>query len=509
MNISNVEGSALGDMLLGVAENRVVEFLRRRFEISEQAVEVVAGFHGRVERAAIVAHARGKLKRHAFLELFGGGLSKRLRDDRVLGGRFETAQAETDFANPATHDEAAVSLGRRVASPGGELRESAHRLLHLLSVFAERLREHHMAECGRFFEPLQVGLHAKKLAFVGPADLVKAVAIEITPVKDRDSSFGPGFGFFLLENLPVDVDDDAHKMMRLGEMFQIVMQNFRQYFRQISGLNFGRMILAGGLLALGACASVPAFKPSKPINQAQSLQEGLLLCNEYRLPVEPKRPVTLRPFLSCLDDLQDQFPGAANGSLAFKTFLTEFHLSYSVLSDARWTQRLGTELDVAIHAVLRALWQPATPTVTPLERELVLQNFPATAQRLGAANWTVATQAVFDPQLEALKAGVASFSEGEALQESQAVGVSVQQSPEVGILCEAYFRLRRETNYLSNLWRDQYDFSMLAPQSPVSATVRAKYTKRLDDALRELEILRPQIAEARVKDSFRVLACRH
>lgn len=267
------------------------------------------------------------------------------------------------------------------------------------------------------------------------------------------------------------------------------------------------MLVALGLLS--ACASVPSFKPSKPIDQSKSLQEGLLLCNEYKLPPDPKRPVTLRPFLSCLDDLKDRFPSEAAGSVAFRTFLKEFDQSYGALSDDTWTERMGVEIEVAVHAVLRALWQPEAPTVTPLERDLVLRNFPITARQLDASKWTVATQAVFDPKLESLKAGVASLSEGESLLENQAAPIEAQQSSEVGVLCNAYFHLKRETAYLGNLWRDQFDFSLLAPQSQVSAAVREKYSKKLDDALRELENLRPQIAEARVKESFRVLACRH
>jgi hypothetical protein len=271
---------------------------------------------------------------------------------------------------------------------------------------------------------------------------------------------------------------------------------------------FATALVACTLAFVGACASVPSFKPSKPLDQAPSLEEGLLLCNEYRLPAEPKRPVTLRPFLSCLDDLKDRFPAAAAGNVGFTTFRDEFHLLYGHLNDQNWTTRLGTEVEVAIHAVLRALWQGNRPTVTPLERDLALKNFPLTAKTLDAQQWNVASNATFDPKLEALKAGVASLTEGERLEERQAGQVGAAESSRVSELCSEYFRLKRETVYLSNLWRDQFDLALLAPQSPLSTSVREKYTRRLDGALRELEELRPKIADARAKESFRVLACR-
>lgn len=243
------------------------------------------------------------------------------------------------------------------------------------------------------------------------------------------------------------------------------------------------------LCGLASCASVPSFKPSKPLDQSSSLQEGLLLCNEYRLPDEPKRPVTLRPFLSCLDDLKAKFQAAATGNQAFEAFLTEFHQNYGRLSDAIWTPRLGTEIEVAVHTVLRALWQGERPTVTPLERELVLKNFPLSAKPLDAVDWNVSTHATFDPGLEQLKAGVASLSEGEGLQEGRAGAVGSEQSTSVAVLCQDYLRLKREAVYLGNLWRDQFDISLLAPQSPIGASVRDKYRRRLSDAMRDLEYL--------------------
>jgi hypothetical protein len=266
------------------------------------------------------------------------------------------------------------------------------------------------------------------------------------------------------------------------------------------------IVILINLLFAAGCASVPPFSPSKPVTEATSLQEGLLLCNEYKLPAEPRRPVTLRPYLTCLDELKERFPGPATASTAFTTFRDEFDRNYGQLTDATWTPRLGTEIEVAVHAVLRALWQTERPSVTPLERKLVLQDFPATARSLGAESWNVASGATFDPELEHLKAGMSSLADGEA---PVSAGISASQGPLTATLCQEYLRLMRETVYLSHLSQDQYDFSQLAPQSPMSTAVREKYRQRLDNALRELGELRPKIEDARVKQGFRVLACRH
>jgi hypothetical protein len=261
------------------------------------------------------------------------------------------------------------------------------------------------------------------------------------------------------------------------------------------------------LLFLG-CASVPPFAPSKPLDQAKSLQEGLLLCNEYRLPSEPKRPVTLKPFLNCLDDLADQFPAASSGYGAFHDFKNEFHMLYGTLTDQSWSERLGIEVEIAIHTSLRALWQESKPTVTPLERALVLQNFPLTAKRLDAANWNVASNVSLDPHLESLKAGLAALSESQTRQEGTSVSLGVDQGPHQAELCRRYLKLQAESNYLNGLWRDQYDFTLLVPRSPISAAVRDKYLRHLSAAVRELQDLSPEIADARAKAGFRVLACR-
>jgi hypothetical protein len=271
--------------------------------------------------------------------------------------------------------------------------------------------------------------------------------------------------------------------------------------------------LAAGLtaelvLVLGGCASVPAFKPSKPIEEAKSLQEGLLLCNEYRLPTEAKRPVTLRPFLNCVDDVQDRFRSEAAGSPQFETFRDEFHTLYGTLSDQTWSERLGTELEISLHTMLRALWRTEKPTVTPLERELVLRNFPITAERLNAASWTVSSSLALDPKLETLRAGVGALGGGDQRQEAVASQRSVGASNEVIDLCRRYFRIRDEVHYLDGLWRDQYDLTLLAPHTSISSAVRDKYTRHLDAASHELEDLRPKIAQARANGSFRVLACR-
>lgn len=264
---------------------------------------------------------------------------------------------------------------------------------------------------------------------------------------------------------------------------------------------------------LPACAHVPAFRPSRPLAEAPSLPEGLLLCHEYRIPPAPERPVVLRPFLDCLDELQERFPAEAAADDGFRAFRQEFHSSYATLGiggNESWSARLGIELDLAIHAILRALWQPARPMATAFERELVLRDFPSVARRLEATGWGIEPtdgRATFDPRLERLKAGLAGLGAANLPAERALVAEDPMSAGEVALLCGRLQKLKDEVRYIDALRLDVRDFLHLQPRDPLTHAIAGKYSFRLDAAMRELEELRPKIADARAKGRFRVLAC--
>ena len=285
-----------------------------------------------------------------------------------------------------------------------------------------------------------------------------------------------------------------------------------RYCSTIHFILLGKIGLLGFAALSMSCAHVPTFRPSQPIENVPSLHEGLVLCHEYRMPPASKRPVDLKPFLNCLDELRDRFPAVAASEESFRVFQEEFQLSYHGLNEERWSERLGQELELSVHAVLRALWQVGTPVVTGFERELVIRNFPSTAQRLHAMDWEITNHASFDPQLEKVKAGVASFS-GDPRQLTESKESSAQQDAaqtlESAALCERYLRLFSDIRYLAALRRDLQDLVAFQPNHPLAQSIRSKYDARLNAALRETEGLRPKIADGRAKGSFRVLACRN
>jgi hypothetical protein len=76
------------------------------------------------------------------------------------------------------------------------------------------------------------------------------------------------------------------------------------------------LLLATALL--GACSSVPDFRPTKPIEEASSLQEARELCGAYRIESEqnasgkmrPVRVPALVPWINCFEKTFRRFPAA-------------------------------------------------------------------------------------------------------------------------------------------------------------------------------------------------------
>ncbi|MCM2279617.1 MAG: hypothetical protein NDJ89_16200 [Oligoflexia bacterium] len=276
---------------------------------------------------------------------------------------------------------------------------------------------------------------------------------------------------------------------------------------------FGAFFLLLSFAHLAGCASVPHFAPSRSLETVPSLQEGLMLCNEYRLPRPSERPVELKPYVECLDTLARRFPDA--GPEAVAAFREELTLQYRLLREAHWSPGLALELESAIHAVLRALWRvpPAEPAqlpgkaplgYTPSERELALKHFPRTAQQLGARDWPVSSSSVVDPRLEAAQAGLAGLLEERREVETQSV--TPAELERRARLCERVRDLRSELAYLEMLWRDQRDIAELGPQPGLRA-IRERYSRRLEGAERQLSELRARIAEARARQGFNAQDC--
>ncbi len=232
---------------------------------------------------------------------------------------------------------------------------------------------------------------------------------------------------------------------------------------------------------LGGCATAPHFQPSFPVEKCGSLEEGLLLCGEYRVQPESSRPISLRPFLDCIDDAAASHPGPrAEGFLVFRD---ELRQKFEKIREEEWSAPRAERLDVAVHSVLRTLWRGSrfVGRFSKPERAAVLMEFPRTSQILKTSQWAVdpkrpESSGVMDPGLEKLRAGVNAFS---LLQKNR-----LEFQPE---LRQSLENLIQETEYLGALWEDLLSLRALGEASEPRRKLEERYRTRLEMARNLLE----------------------
>lgn len=77
-----------------------------------------------------------------------------------------------------------------------------------------------------------------------------------------------------------------------------------------------KYLLFLSVFALTACSSVPDFRPSKPVEEASSLEDAIGICGEYKIKgdqnssglAKPARVVTLVPWIRCFETVFRKFP---------------------------------------------------------------------------------------------------------------------------------------------------------------------------------------------------------
>ena len=269
-----------------------------------------------------------------------------------------------------------------------------------------------------------------------------------------------------------------------------------------------------GLTSLPSCAS-PSFQTSQPLETAQSLPEALRLCDEFSLPEKPTRPVMLRPLVECVSRAGKLFSGSASED--FQTFAEELRQLYADQNGLSWTPRTGLEIEVAAHAILRQLWGAGAAdrsqlATTSTEREMVLRHFKITARAIQAEKWSTGAEPVLEPRLESLRALVAGLADSprEAGNPAKiAPGPGPGNVALFGTLCERYGQLTSELKYLSSLWQDLVDMTLIDPQSALNERARRRYFARLDRAVADGQQLRIDMQRGRESAGFRLSACRH
>jgi hypothetical protein len=242
---------------------------------------------------------------------------------------------------------------------------------------------------------------------------------------------------------------------------------------------------------VSGCASVPQFTPSQKIEQAASLTEGLLLCNEYRMPLPAERLVALKPFLNCLDELNEIF-NPAGTHIIFNTFQAEMFKRYSLIDEWEWSPHLGIEYEIAIHAIERriSLGESYSGIFTPTEQELAQRFFPKTARLLDAKNWKTSSSAQFDPELEKLYAEIAPLLSQESNLLFQ-VSIPIEPSPlqiQNENQCNKLRKLNGELGQLASLWKDLKIFSRITPEGdPSFKRSLARYQNLMAEAKEKLK----------------------
>lgn len=256
--------------------------------------------------------------------------------------------------------------------------------------------------------------------------------------------------------------------------------------KKLHRLGPARGVLASWVLGvlsthLGGCATAPHFQPSLPIEKSGSLEEGLLLCGEYRVEAVASRPISLRPFLDCMDDAAASHPGPRTEG--FLVFRDELRQKFEQIREEEWSAPRAERLDVAVHSVLRTLWRGSRfeGRFSKPERAAVLAEFPRTSQVLKASQWAVdpkrpESSGVMDPGLEKLRAGVNAVS---LLQKDR-----LEFQPE---LRQGLENLIQEAEYLGALWEDLLALRALGDAGEPRRKVEERYRTRLETARNLLE----------------------
>ncbi len=250
------------------------------------------------------------------------------------------------------------------------------------------------------------------------------------------------------------------------------------------------LILLNFALWMGGCASKPRFQPSAPVENTRTVQEALLLCDQYHAPPDAVRPIALAPYLDCVDDAAARHRDTAPE--AFLAFRRELHSRYSSLSDSEWSPSVKREIELAIHALFRVLWSEGgwRPRVTEAEKKAVLRHFPILADRFAAESWSPHRVVFLDPELEAAKARLA------ALRKSKGDPVRTLSPSAVTQLCLQFAKIEDEVGYLHALWDDLSEMVRLDPRNEVRGRVEQKFRDRIRNVLLRLEELELGVEKA-------------
>jgi hypothetical protein len=263
-----------------------------------------------------------------------------------------------------------------------------------------------------------------------------------------------------------------------------------------------RILLGALVIAVCcSCSSVPTFRSSTPVASAASLEEALLLCQEYKISLNDTRANAVWPYRKCLNEASAHFPSVIYRE--FDGFLNELNFRSDVLRDDEWGDAAAARWTLAVRALLRVMSNGGYG-VSLEEKSAIITVFPWTARALDVASWPVASVEV-DPGLWKLQAGIAGIFSSSL--DSGAATPGAPDSREAFELCIRLKRLKGEVDYLAGLWQDQRNMARIDPDYPGLNGLAKRYDCRLVKAQEELTTLRERIKVASQAGRFRVSGC--
>lgn len=287
---------------------------------------------------------------------------------------------------------------------------------------------------------------------VGAHDFVKAIAIKEASIQDRH------LGLRQVDDLPVHVDDHVlHSSLILEKA---VSRQFAVLF---------------GLLALmlGGCASVPDFRPSSPLGESETLEEGLLLCHEYEMPLLARRPVAMKPYVQCVNELLRLSEGWGAPSVQFQVFRRELNQFYDGHNDWTWREAKAPRIQKAIRGAMKGLWRGSLGGSYSDDEASALREFlPRTARVLGASRWKAESAGGgFHRGLERLKARANGLARADASASAERPGTTgVAPGLSAGI------------RYLNSYWGDLVRMPP-SREREIASKRFAAHLSRLEDLL--------------------------
>lgn len=242
------------------------------------------------------------------------------------------------------------------------------------------------------------------------------------------------------------------------------------------------MLIALLIIAFSSCATPPFFNAGEKVAESASLQEALLLCNEYKVNEVVRRPIVLLPYVTCVTDISRTHSMKSNGS--FDVFKQELKQSYDLLQEGDWRRSTGIEMEIGIRALFRALWRGNTVSsgdvYTEDEKLFASRYFPRTSKKIGVSQWRIRDVVSTNMEIENIRAVIASFF-------VYSYGFVGEASDKCGLLR----LLITESAYLAALWLDRTEMVKefgLVNESVSKIDERIK--KRIADAKQQLEMLR-------------------